>query len=490
MWQISKDAATALFWARALMYGAIFTSVSYFHLVLVYLGLDKRSLYRIILVAFYAVTALFLVANTTPYFVASVGPQLFFKFWPAPGLLYTPFLVMFAIQVGFASILLLRAYRHASGIERKQNMLLLVGLFLAFVGGSTNYFLWYKIPIPPYGNILVSVYVVLTAYAILKYHLLDMKIIATEIFTAMIVMIFSAEVFLSKSILEGVLRAIGLSVVIFFCVLLVRSVRTEVKRREEMERLSEELEIAYDKLKEVDQAKTDFLSLASHQLRSPLTVIKVGLGALLDGVFGQVRVVKQRDAMKTIITSADRLVNLIGEYLDISRIELGRMEYNFVPGDLSTLVTALVGEYTQRAEVKGLQLTCKAGKELPKISFDSDKMRQVITNLIDNAIKYTPAGTISVSCVVEAIEGRTSVVVAVSDSGRGLSKEDMGLIFQKFKRASGKSMRMRDGEPVEGSGLGLYVAKMFVEAHKGKIWAESKGLGKGTVFKLAIPISK
>lgn len=131
-----------------------------------------------------------------------------------------------------------------------------------------------------------------------------------------------------------------------------------------------------------------------------------------------------------------------------------------------------------------------ATAEPPLVPFDDEKMRQVITNLLDNAIKYTPTGTITVGCATGQLDGSPALVCSIKDSGRGLSKEDMGLIFQKFKRASGKNMRMRDGEPVEGSGLGLHVAKMFVEAHKGKIWAESKGLDKGTTFIFAIPISQ
>ncbi len=193
--------------------------------------------------------------------------------------------------------------------------------------------------------------------------------------------------------------------------------------------------------------------------------------------------------MHTIIESADRLIHLIGEYLDISRIELGKMGYHVVPGDLGALVSTLVGEYTQRAEAKGLQLLYQPSGKLPHVPFDDDKMRQVITNLLDNAIKYTHDGTIAVSCALTKLDGQKAFQVLVKDSGRGLSKDDMAVIFQKFKRVSGKNYRMRDGEAVEGSGLGLHVAKMFVEAHQGKIWAESKGLGKGTTFIFAIPVT-
>ncbi len=334
-----------------------------------------------------------------------------------------------------------------------------------------------------------AVFSFMTAYAIVRHKFLNLRVVTTQLFVLLIVFLAGADIFASEDVGRLVLRS-GIFVgILIFGIMLVRGILNDVKRREEMEKLTYKLEEAYTKLKEVDQAKTDFLSLASHQLRSPLTVIKVGLGALLDGVFGQVRAVKQRDAMKTIITSADRLVNLIGEYLDISRIELGKMEYRIVSGDLGKLVSTLVGEYTQRAEVKGLKLVYETKEKLPQVAFDEDKMRQVITNLIDNAIKYTPTGTVMVKCATETLDGAPALSVAVTDSGRGLSKEDMGLIFQKFKRASGKSMRMRDGEPVEGSGLGLHVAKMFVEAHKGRIWAESKGIGKGSTFKFAIPLT-
>ncbi len=482
-----------LFWVRILYIVASFTSTSFFLFTLQFPE-NKPLKWFVRPLVLLENAAICLFVFTPSLFISGVTPIAgaesiiaFTKWYPVYSMHISGF-----FMAGF--FVLWHKYRKERDREIKRQVMVILGGYLlpSSLAILTNLILpWFGyFQLNWMGQVFSTFLAIFTTYAIVRHKFLDTKVITTQVFALILAFLMFIQLAFSTNTRDFIIRLITFVGVVVIELLLIRSVMNEVHRREEMERLSLELSVAYEKLKQVDQAKTDFLSLASHQLRSPLTVIKVGLGALLDGVFGQVRAIKQRDAMHTIIGSADRLVNLIGEYLDISRIELGRMEYRFAVGDMGALVSTLVNEYTPRAEKKGLNISSDVTAKLPKISFDEDKFRQVITNLLDNAIKYTTTGTIVVKCALEKINNVSHITVAVADSGRGLSKEDMGLIFQKFKRASGKSMRMRDGEPVEGSGLGLYVAKMFVEAHKGTIWAESKGIGKGTVFKFAIPITK
>ncbi|MDP3244455.1 MAG: ATP-binding protein [bacterium] len=516
LWQISIEGEEALFWSRVLMAGATFIPIFYLHFVLHFLDIykdKKRTLFF-----GYFLFFIFFFLDFTPYIVKEVRPALSFEFWPKPGAAFHPFLALWFFYTSYSTYLLLCGYKFSSGIKRVQIKFILLGMIIGFIGGSTNYLLWYGIQVPPIANPLVALYVVMVTIAVLKYNLMNIKVIAAELLTSAIIIVLSSQVFFAKTLLDGILRFIFLLLVTIFGLLLIHSVKGEVRRREEVEQLSRELAIANEKLKEMDRAKTDFLSIASHQLRSPLTVIKVGVGALLDGTFGPVKEPKQIFAMNKIFENADRLIGLIGDYLNISRIEMGKIQYNFKETDVGALVKEITEEYKQRAATKGLKLSFKSAKKMPLAICDDGKIREVITNIIDNSIKYTSAGSVEVKCeyitppapltpVVERSafttgqalrgeprEGITSkggkgeIGVSVKDTGLGLDSEEMKIIFQKFRRASDGNLRRREGEPVEGSGLGLYVAKMFLEAHGGKIWVESEGKGKGSTFYFVLPL--
>ena len=380
--------------------------------------------------------------------------------------------------------------RYASGYARLQLSFIFWSVLLAGSGGVIfNLFMpspffneWRFIWIGPIFTFLIVFFI---TYAIAKYRLLNIKAIAAELLTIALIVGLAIELFLSSTLLAAFFRLVILLFVATSGIFLVRSVVNEVKRREEMERLSRELAAANEKLKELDQAKTDFLSLASHQLRSPLTIVKIGAGALLEGMFGKLTSKKQVDVLNKILESANRLINLIGEYLNVSRIELGDMKYHFAVGDLALFVREIVDEYQPRAQMKKLKLTFAKSADLVPVIFDAEKFRHVIMNLIDNAIKYTQAGFVH----VEVARDDKQIYVRIKDTGIGLDAADISVIFQKFRRSSRTNLRMREGEPVEGSGLGLHVAKMFVDKHGGKIWAESPGHGQGSTFIVSLALS-
>ncbi|MFH1551918.1 MAG: histidine kinase N-terminal 7TM domain-containing protein, partial [bacterium] len=173
-WHISNNATSALFWTRGLMFGAIFIPIFYFHFVLALL--NKISEKKKLLIFGYLSAFVFLILNFTPLLVKEVKPELYFNFWPKPGIAYHPFLVMWAICIIYCTYLLFVGYKTSSGIRRNQIRYILFGITVGFIGGATNYFLWYGIPIPPVGNILVVVYVGATAYAIVRYRLMDIRV--------------------------------------------------------------------------------------------------------------------------------------------------------------------------------------------------------------------------------------------------------------------------------------------------------------------------
>lgn len=477
LWQISKDAESALFWSRALMIGAIFTSISYFHLVLVFLGVDKLKFYKIVLGVFYFFSLMWVVIDFTPYFVSHVESLSYFKFWPIAGSLYFLFLIAFFTHVAYASILLFRKYKMSEGSERVQTVLLLIGILVAFIGGSTNYPLWYRINFPPWGNCLVGVYVVLTVYAIMKYRFLDIKTIFAELFTGILIIVFAIDAFVSKSNSELLFRLSALVVMAAFGVVLIRSVRKEILRREEVISLAHSLEKANLRLQELDRQKTEFLSIASHQLRTPLSILKGYIELLTDGAYG-----KPSKKMKQTLTNMDesneRLVKLVDEFLDITRIEQGRTKFTFKDNDINLVIEDVIKEIHQRAEDKGLKIAWEK-KRLPMIKMDDEKIRNVVFNFVDNAIKYSIKGTIR----IESEKEEAGIKITVKDSGIGFDKKDEVNFYQKFYR--GENVQ---GTNVNGTGLGLYVCRKFIETHGGQVEAHSKGLNKGGEFSFWIPL--
>jgi len=472
LWQVSEDASSAFMWAQILMVPAIFTSVSYFHLVLVFLKKDKQTFYKIVLAIFYILSVVWSFLVFTDYFIVGVEHLLYFKYWPIAGPMYAAFLVSFFFHVLYASVLLLQAFRKKKGQEKTQIGLLLVGIFVAFVGGSTNYFLWYHIPIAPWGNALVSVFVILTVYAMTKYKFLDLRVVSAEIFTTVLFGIFAIDVFLSKSVTEFIFRIVGLVVMGFFGAILIKSVRREVDRREEVTQMAHSLEKANVRLQELDRQKTEFLSIASHQLRTPLSIIKGYIELIQDGAYGRITK-KTHGILQNMDESNERLVKLVDEFLNITRIEQGRTTFSFDMHNMNDLVSSVVAELKERAEGKGLHIVWKENTQITDVYMDEEKIRHVVFNYIDNAIKYSEKGTITVSTESE----KKGVTIRVRDEGLGFNREDDVNFFQKFYR--GKNVQ---GTNVNGTGLGIYVCRKFIEAHNGHVWAKSKGLGKGSEF--------
>lgn len=242
--------------------------------------------------------------------------------------------------------------------------------------------------------------------------------------------------------------------------------------------LYEELKVANEELKSLDKARAEFISIASHQLRTPPATVKWYLSAAIAGDYGPLNP-EVAPVIEKAAQTNNHLISLIEDMLNVSRIERGKMEFLFEPFNVEELARFAYETLIPQAANKKLKLIYEAPKEkFPDINVDKEKLRQVMNNLIDNAIKYTKQGEI----LVKIYEKNGEICFAVKDSGKGISKEDSKNIFQKYSR--GKESIKQSA----GLGLGLYVAKIIIEQHKGRIWAESEGEGKGSTFMFAIPI--
>lgn len=254
------------------------------------------------------------------------------------------------------------------------------------------------------------------------------------------------------------------------------------RQKEELERLSNELFRANEDLKKLDQAKSEFISIASHQLRTPLTVIHGYISLFNEGTLGRLSI-KAQEVMDKMMLSAEQLIKLISDLLNLSRIESGKIKYEMKENDFIPLLEGVIGEFKGASGEKNISMECenRIGRTL-LFSFDTDKMREVMRNLIDNAIKYSLAGKVVVT--VERLSPPPMVRLSVRDHGIGIPQEDLARLFTKFGRTE-ESQKL---EP-NGMGIGLYFAKRVVEDHGGTIRAESEGSGAGSTFFVELPIS-
>jgi len=248
---------------------------------------------------------------------------------------------------------------------------------------------------------------------------------------------------------------------------------------ENLQKANRDMQEANIHLRALDKAKSEFLSIASHQLRTPISAIKGYLAMMLDGDFGKVSP-KIKNVLKDLFESSARLARLINVFLNVSRIESGRFKLDKKPIQINDLIESVIIELKNQAIKKELKLTYhQPVKKIPLVFADSDKLREVILNLVDNAIKYTLKGSIDIYIKHDKHE----LSFISKDTGIGIDPSEGRTLFRKFVRGTGVA-QIHTG----GSGLGLFIAQKIIKEHGGRIWAESKGKEKGSVFRFVIPL--
>ncbi|MEI8337865.1 MAG: HAMP domain-containing sensor histidine kinase [bacterium] len=311
------------------------------------------------------------------------------------------------------------------------------------------------------------------AFLIVRFHEFNIKAFGAQALIFALIALIGSQFFYANNTASVILTAVTLAVTGIIGINLMRSVKKEIDLREKIEKTEKDLETANSHLKELDVQKTEFISFATHQLRGPLTAVKGYASLLLEGDYGEMTD-QVKEAIKVIYESTQSLLLIVGDYLNISRMEQGRMKYDLTEFDMKTLVEETVRELGPNLSYAGLTLTFENVKDPCLVSADRGKIKEVISNLIDNATKYTKKGGINIK--LEKVNADRCRLM-IKDTGIGIPAEVMPKLFEKFSRAPDASKTN-----IMGTGLGLYVAKTIIEQHKGRVWAESEGAGKGSTF--------
>jgi signal transduction histidine kinase len=474
----------ALWFLRGTIFMGVWHALSFFHFFFNF-PKEKTLLPKWYTLGLIPITALVSLINLTPFTFSDINKLSLdgkiVSVTNGPGIAIFG-ITVFALIIG-GIFILIKKWFSSKGFERRQFNFILFGTVMTF-----TLILIFNFMLPvvynnsgfvPLVPISLSIFLVFTAYAIIRHHLLNIKVISTEILAFVLATVTFIEIIFADNIFLLIFRSATFLLVLSFGILIIKSVLREVEQREKLQELATQLATANKKLNELSQFKTQLLSLASHQIKSPLAVIKGFTSILLEGLYGPIED-KVKETIIKIKESADSLLSLINTLLDLRKVEEGRMDYQFAPTDLVAIIKQVVGELQLLASARKLNLSLDYKGESIMISSDSQKLKQVFQNLVDNSIKYTPQGFIKIDIKTQD----NKVIVSIINSGLGISEELIPQLFEEFVRDE-KIKRQ-----ILGTGLGLYIARRIVEAHHGRIWAESDGEGDGKGARFYVELVK
>ena len=479
---VSSSTTTAWFWQYILDIGGICVPVAYFNFLLYLEKKDKKLLtFRVLSIA--AGVAL-IILNFTNLFKTGVSPKFGLNFWIDPGKLYFLFPFYFASLVVVSFFFVLKEYRSATDINQKRRLMyILMAQVFGFGGGLTDFFpqLFH---IYPFGNYFVIIYVIFISYAALKHHLFDVRVLATELLTFAICITLLTKVLFSIGLQDLIINSIIFLAVILFSILLLRSIINEVKQKEQIEKMAEDVKRAYEKekkaneeLEKLDKYKNDFLRQAQHDLRRPLTMISWYSDLLLGKSYCKLPKKAAEIITRMQSVTKDKIKD-INNFLDLEQFRMGKGVVSLKPGiDLSPILEEITMVLSPTAQLKGIYLKSEKLKEVTVVNADREKLKAAIFNVVDNAIKYTPKGGVNIK-----IENSGTIKIIISDTGIGIPQDKIkalfGAQFERLKQAE---------KTATGSGVGLYLSAQIIKLHHGKIWAESEGEGKGSTFYIELP---
>jgi signal transduction histidine kinase len=389
------------------------------------------------------------------------------------GRLFSLFLIYLICGGLFATWRMFLFYKREKGVNRHKYLLIFAGMGL-YIGVS----LFVSGLLPAFGiftftnldSVSSIFFIIFTCIAIYKHNFLGVKLALAQLLILFIVSINVIQLLHSVSLLDYILKFTLLFFIVVLGGVLILAIKREVKR-------TEEVEAANSQLRELDKKKSEFISMASHQLRTPLTTMKGFIGVIQKGAYGEIPPTF-KEPIDVMENANNRLIALVEDMLDVSRMELGKTDFSFKKHNINEIVEELHASFGLIAKEKNIALHIDMDPAMPEIMLDEAKMRETLSNIIDNALKYTKEGSVTMSTKYEGSYAK----VLVTDTGIGIMPEEKHMLFEKFSRGQ-KAKEIKK----EGLGLGLYMGRKIVEAHGGTIHALPHEGDKGMTFVVELP---
>jgi signal transduction histidine kinase len=462
----ASDSNTALNWQYLLDISAILIPVTYLSFVCDLLGLKDYWFRRLTLY----IGAIIAIFSVTDFFKTGVSSVKYGFYWINPGPYYLVFPLFFIGVTFIALVFLLIGYRkNPDKLFRAQIRNTLLAGVIGFGGGITNFFPQ-VINVYPFGNYFVLLYVFFMSYGVLKYKLLSKKIISAQLFGGAIVLVFLFNLLQPTSFIDWGVKFIMFSLILFFAIFLVRGVFKEVQQREKIEKLAQDL-------KEANQGQVNLMHFMNHQIKGRLGNAKNIFAELLTDDYGAMP-----DSVKPMLKKGLEESNLGVEYvqniLKGASAENGTLPFDMKEMDLKNVVEEEFNKLKDRASSKNLDFKLNIDNGDYKTKGDSVELGEAIKNLIDNSLNYTEKGSIRINLVSHG----NGFIIKIEDTGIGITREDMSKLFKSGGRGA-DSLKVN----TNSTGYGLAFVKGVIEAHKGKVYAESDGKGKGSVFTIELP---
>jgi signal transduction histidine kinase len=378
------------------------------------------------------------------------------------------------------------AWKSALREKKIQIIIMLVAILLFFATFSVTEYIAvntgiYEINL--YSLFILPLFLIIITFSITNLGIFNIRYLGTQLLVYILILMVGSQFLFLQDSTDLTLNVITLVISIFIGITLLQNAKREFEQKRLVEQLATDLAGANARLERLDKMKSEFVSIASHQLRSPLTSIRGYVSMILEGSYGTIDD-KTKEVLTRVNDSARNMALSIDDFLNVSRIEAGNMKYDLVDADIRQLVENIVADMQPVSVERGIPLDLKVTFEGPALSkTDVGKSRQIIQNLIDNAFKYNK-GNAAIEVSVRKDEEGKKVHVEVKDQGIGLSKESLENLFGKFARANNAS-----STNVSGSGLGLYIARTMAREMGGDITVTSPGEGQGSTFTASFPLN-
>jgi signal transduction histidine kinase len=325
-----------------------------------------------------------------------------------------------------------------------------------------------------YGLFGMPIFLIYLGYLIVRYKVFNLKMFGAQALVLALIVVLASEYAFVNTVTNRILVTVTLILTIIAGAILIRSVRKEIEQREHIEKLASDLEKA-------NKQQVVLIHFITHQIKGFLTKSRNIFSMAVEGEFGPLPEAFLPMAQEGL-RSDTQAVTTVQEILNASNVKSGAVTYSMQPFDFGALVKEVFDGLKPAADAKKLELTLEEGDGPNTLNGDKLQLQNAIKNLIDNSIKYTPSGSVSLKLAKENAKENQSLRLTIQDTGVGITPEDMAHLFTEGGHGK-DSIKVN----VDSTGFGLYIVKNIIEAHHGKVWVESEGAGKGSTFIVELP---